>query len=103
MNLQNIALEQTTVVLGEREYLVTALPAIDALELQDQLSQNEFKLNPKEIKKLICKCVAFENKQITDKSFDILFSRKTAHLQELVGEILKWGFEDLFTESGTED
>lgn len=107
-NLQNIALEQTNVDIklknGDvRTYLLTAIPAIEALQLQDELFKNEFKLDPMSIKRMICKCTAFENKQVTDKSFDIIFARKSAHLQELVGEILKWNFEDVFTESGTEE
>lgn len=106
--MNNIALEQTTKELtlknGDvRSYLLTAIPAIAAMQLQDELFKNDFKLEPTSIKRMVCNCVAFENKQITDKSFDILFARKSAHLQELVAEILKWNFEDVFTESDTEE
>jgi hypothetical protein len=108
MNMQNFALEQTTVELtlknGDvRNYLLTAIPALPALQLKDELYKNDFVLDPTSIKRMVCGCAAFENKQITDKSFDILFARKSSHLQELVGEILKWNFEELFMEDDTEE
>jgi hypothetical protein len=96
-------LPQETITVGEDEYLITALGATDALVLQEELLESDFKLSNETLKKLICGTVSKDNKQITPASFDIIFARRTRHLNKLAQEVVKYNFEDVFTESGTDE
>lgn len=106
LNLAELALPQTTIELGGEEYLIEALPATQALEFMEkyQDSIESGKSDLKVMKEIICRSVHKDNKAIDAKRFDIIFARKFRHLSELYQEVLKFNFEDLFTESeGSED
>lgn len=99
MKQQIMALPQTTITVGGEEYLVTALSATDALMFQEKqlqsmvdADQGKAKVDLTDIKKIVCKCVSKDNMQITEKTFDIIFARRTSHLQELFSEILEYNF-----------
>lgn len=99
MKQQIIALPQTTITVGDEEYLVTALSATEALQFQEKqlqqmvdADQGKAKVDLTDIKKIVCKCVSKDNMQITEKTFDIIFARRTSHLQELFSEILEYNF-----------
>lgn len=105
MNLADIALPQEVLEIDEVEYLVTAMPATYALQFmekyQDAISSGKSDLAT--MKDVICKFVAKDNKQITDKSFDIIFARKFMHLSKLYQAILEYNFSDVFTAPDSED
>lgn len=95
-------LPQTNVEVDGEHYLIDAFPTTIGLEYLDKVMETGFKLDPKTIRSMITSSVSKDGKRINEKSFDILFARKTAHLTKLVGEVIKFNFEDVFTESGTE-
>lgn len=103
--LSDIALPQTEVEIDGVSYLITALPASYALEFmeryQDALSSGKSDL--KTMKEVIVKSVCKDNKAITEKSFDIIFSRKFRHLSELYQEVIQYNFSDLFGEPDSEE
>ena len=90
------SLPQELVTIEDRDYLITAMPCTKAMQLQEELRKNSFLLSPLDIKTLVTKYVALENKNISDGRFDIIFARKTKHLQMLVEEVLKFNYPDLF-------
>lgn len=98
MAQQILALPQTTIEVDGEQYLVDAFPATAGLEYLDKLMATEFKLDPKTIKSMIVSSVSKDGKRITDKTFDIIFAKKTAHLTKLIGEVVKFNFDDVFTE-----
>lgn len=104
MAAQIMALPQEVVVVDDVEYLVTAMSATDGLMFMEkymtQMDSGKHDLST--IKQVICKYVYKDNKQITEKVFDIVFARRLVHLQKLFQEVLKYNFEDVFTEPGTE-
>jgi hypothetical protein len=97
-----LALPQTTIEVDNVSYLVDAMPATVALEVQEEIMKNNGQPSIKLIKRIICGSVSLDNKNITEKSFDIIFARRTGHLYNLATEIIKWNMPDLFTESDTE-
>lgn len=103
--LQQIALPQETIEVDGVSYLVTAMSATDGLKFmeREQESIDSGKTDLSVIKQVIIKHVAKDNVNITDKSFDIIFSRKLKHLQNLYKEVLKYNFEDVFTAPDTEE
>lgn len=104
--MQIMALPQTTVTVDDTEYLITAMPTTAALAFMEKYQENleTGKVDLSLVKQLVCKYVAKDNKQIDDKTFDIVFARKAmGHLQRLYTEILKFNFDDVFQESDSED
>lgn len=103
--LEDIALQQEDVEVDGVSYMLTAWPASYALAFleknEDQLSNG--KTNYNLMRDVICSCVTKDNKQITTKSFDIIFSRKTKHLINLYQEVLKYNLDDLFTLPDSEE
>lgn len=99
-----MALPQESIVVDDVDYLVTAMSATDGLifmeKYMEQMDSGKHDLST--IKQVVCKYVYKDNKQITEKVFDIIFSRRLVHLQKLFQEVLKYNFEDVFTEPGTE-
>ena len=98
-----MVLPQTEITVDETTYTVNAMTATAALEAQMELMESGGVPSIKLIKKLICGNVSVDNKDINDKSFDIIFARRTGHLYSLANEIIKWNMPDLFTESGTDE
>lgn len=105
MATQIMALPQEVLLVDDIEYLVTAMPATEGLmfmeKYMEQIDSGKHDLST--IKQVVCKYVYKDNKQVTEKVFDIIFARKLVHLQKLFQEILKYNFEDVFTEPGTEE
>lgn len=102
---QIMALPQEVITVDGEDYLVSAMSATAALQFMEKhLSNiNEGKIDLSVIKQVVCKYVSKDNLQIDDKRFDIIFARKTAHLQRLFDAVLKYNFEDVFTESDSEE
>jgi hypothetical protein len=98
-------LETTNITVDDIEYLVTAMPATKGLMFieKHQAAIDEGKADLSQMKQIICNYVSKENMQITEKSFDIHFSRKYAHLNKLYKEVLNFNFEELFQAPDTEE
>lgn len=105
VNLSEVALPQTVLYIDDVEYLVTALPATYALEFMEKYQEaiSSGKSDLKTMKEVICKSVCKDNKQINDKSFDIIFALKFLHLSKLYQEVLSYNFSDIFTAPDSED
>lgn len=99
-----MALPQETLEVDGEEYLVTAMAATDGLQFMEKYmeSLDTGKHDLSVIKQVICKYVCKDNKSITENVFNIIFARRLVHLQKLFQEVLKYNFEDVFTEPDTE-
>lgn len=98
-------LPQETIEVDGIPYHVTAMSASDGLQFMEKHmeSLDSGKQDLSLIKKTIVKYVCHEGKQFTEKSFDIIFARRLLHLQKLFQAILKYNFEDVFTEPAGEE
>lgn len=105
INMNDVALPQTTITVDDVDYLVTALPASYALQFmekyQDAITSGKADLAI--MRELVIKSVTKDNKQITAQSFDIIFARKFMHLSELYQAVLMYNFEDVFMATDTEE
>jgi len=100
-----MALEQLSVEVDGVDYLVTAMSATDALMFMEKNIDNinSGKVDLSAMKHVITKYVSKDNKQITDKSFDIIFSRKIGHLRSLFDKVMEYNFNDVFQEAAGEE
>ena len=98
-----MALPQTTIDVDGESYLVDAMPATVALEVQRELMESGGVPSIELIKRIIIGSISYKNKNIDKNSFDIIFARRTTHLFELTNQIIQWNMPDLFTESGTDE
>lgn len=98
-------LDQTTITVDGIDYLVSAMPATKGLMFIEkyQAAIDEGKADLSQMKQIICNYVSVDNMQITEKSFDVQFSRKYARLNKLYKEVLNFNFEELFQAPDTED
>lgn len=98
-------LDQTTITVDGIDYLVHAMPATEGLKFieKHQSAIDEGKADLSQMKQIICHYVHKDNMQITEKSFDIQFARKYAHLNKLYKAVLNFNFEELFQEPDTEE
>lgn len=98
-------LEQTTLTVDGIEYLVSAMPATRSLQFMEQYQEEleKGKDNLAMRKQVICNFVSKDNQMITEKRFDIIFSRKYKHLAKLYGAVIEWNFPDFFDTPGTEE
>lgn len=98
-------LEQTTLVVDDIEYLVSAMPATRSLQFMEQYQEemDSGKSNLAMRKQVICNFVSKDNQIITEKRFDVIFSRKYKHLSKLYTAVIAWNFPDFLEEPGTED
>ena len=98
-------LEQTTITVDGEDYLVSAMPATKGLVFieKHQEAIDAGKADLSQMRKIICNYVSKDNMQITEKSFDITFSRRYAHLNKLYKEVLNFNFEELFQAPDTEE
>lgn len=101
----DFATEQTSKTVGDREYLITAMPASVGLKWMEkhQESLDSGKFDNALMREVICMWVSFENRPIDQKRFDVLFSRKYAHVKKLYNEVIAFNFEELFQEPGSEE
>jgi len=105
LSLEDVVLQQENIEVDGVDYMLTAWPASYALEFmeknEEQLANG--KASYQLMKNVVCSCVTKDNKQITTKSFDIIFSRKIGHLVKLYQEVLKYNLDDLFTQPDSEE
>ena len=101
MNLQQIGLPQEQVEVDGTQYLISAMPATEALKFMEKhlTNINEGKIDLSVIKDVICKYVSKDNMAISNQSFDTIFARKVPHLQRLFEKVLAFNFDDVFQES----
>ena len=97
------ALPQTTVEVDDISYLITAMPATVSLEVQKEIMDNMGEPSISTVKRVICGSATLDGKDITEKSFDIIFARRTGHLYKLASEIITWNMPDLFQNEGTDE
>lgn len=98
-------LEQTTITVDDIDYLVSAMPTTRGLQFMEQYQEemDSGKDNLAMRKQVICNFVSKDNQMITDKRFDVVFSRKYKHLSKLYNEVIKYNFPDFFEQPGTEE
>jgi hypothetical protein len=98
-------LEQTAITIDGIDYLVSAMPSTRGLQFMEQYQEelDSGKDNLAMRKQVICNSVSKDNQIITEKRFDVIFSRKYKHLAKLYAEVIKWNFPDFFGEPGTEE
>lgn len=98
-------LEQTTITVDGTDYLVSAMPATKGLIFieKHQEAIDAGKADLSQMKQIICNYVSKDNMQITERTFDVTFSRKYAHLNKLYKEVLNFNFEELFQAPDTEE
>lgn len=98
-------LEQTTITVDGVDYLVSAMPATKGLIFieKHQEAIDAGKADLSQMKQIICNYVSKDNMQITERTFDVTFSRKYAHLNKLYKEVLNFNFEELFQAPDTEE
>lgn len=103
--LAEVALPQEIITVDDQDYLVTAMPATKGLQFMEaqQESIDSGKADLALIKKVICEYVCKDGMQITDKSFDIIFSRKFGHLRKLYQRVIEYNFGDVFQDGGGEE
>lgn len=98
-------LPQETLEVDGEEYVVTAMSATYGLAFMEkyQADMDSGKSDLKVMKEVIVSSVTKDNKIIDSKRFDIIFSRKYMHLQQLYAEVIKYNFSDVFQAPGTEE
>lgn len=98
-------MEQEVIVIDKIEYLVNAMPATVGLIFLEKYQEaiDSGKADLSQMKQIICKYVSKDNMQITEKSFDITFSRKYGHLQKLYKAVLEYNFADVFQAPDSEE
>ena len=105
LNMNDVALPQEVITIDEVEYLVTAMPATKGLQFMEaqQESIDSGKADLALMKQVICAYVCKNGIQITEKSFDISFSRKFGHLRNLYQAVIEYNFGEVFQEDGGEE
>ena len=105
LNMSDVALPQSVITVDEVEYLVTAMPATKGLQFMEaqQESIDSGKADLALMKQVICAYVCKGGIQITDKSFDIQFSRKFGHLRKLYQAVIEFNFSEVFEQDGGEE
>jgi len=98
-------LEQTTIDIDGVEYLVNALTTTQLLQFMEsyQEEQEKGKDDLSLRKRVICQSVSKDNQMITEKRFDVLFSRKYKHMTKLYMAVAAWNLPDFFEEPGSEE
>lgn len=105
LNMADVALPQETLVIDEVDYLVTAMPATKGLQFMEaqQESIDSGKADLALMKQVICAYGCKGGIQITEKSFDIQFSRRFGHLRNLYQAVIEYNFGEVFQEDGGEE
>jgi len=105
LNMNDVALPQEVLTIDDVEYLVTAMPATKGLQFMEaqQESIDSGKADLALMKQVICAYVCKNGIQITEKSFDITFSRKFGHLRNLYQAVIEYNFGEVFQEDGGEE
>ncbi len=105
LNMNDVALPQEVLTVGDVDYLVTALPASYALQFMEKYQEaiQTGRSDLATMREVVVKSVCKDNKQITNQSFDIIFARKFMHLSQLYQAVLNYNFEDVFTAPDSEE
>ena len=105
LNMADIGLPQEVITIDDVEYLVTAMPATKGLQFMEaqQESIDSGKADLALMKQVICAYVCKNGIQITEKSFDIQFSRKFGHLRKLYQAVIEFNFSEVFEQDGGEE
>ena len=105
LNMNDVALPQEVITIDDVEYLVTAMPATKGLQFMEaqQESIDSGKADLALMKQVICAYVCKNGIQITEKSFDISFSRRFGHLRNLYQAVIEYNFGEVFQEDGGEE
>lgn len=85
-------------VHGEK-FVITALPALKALDLQMKLTQGA---DGALIRDAVLQSVTKDNMAIDAKKFDTMFSGKISMLMKLFSEIMEFNFHDPLEESDSD-
>jgi len=98
----------TEVTIDDKTYRITKLPALKGLEYFEKIQKGylanaDLPKDPALIQGMIIDSVDFENKRIDAKRFDQLFAGSILHLYKLYAEVVRYCFEDVFTQSDTEE
>lgn len=98
-------LEQEVVYIDDVEYVINAMPATKGLAFMSahQEALESGKPDISLMKNTIVENVCRGNNPITNKDFDIIFSRKYDHLGKVFEAVLKFNFPDLFQQPDTEE
>lgn len=85
-------------------YTISAMPATAGLQFMEKYQEaiDSGKADLSLMKQVITKYISKDNKAIDGNRFDVIFSRKYMHLQNLFQAILKYNFEDVFQEPDSE-
>lgn len=98
MSKDILVLEEKTVTVGGKEFLIVAFDTVYGLKVMGQLGthQGESMSNPDFIKGMITKGVRHGNgTEMTGVWFDKYFSKKYDQLFELVAEVIAFNFGEL--------
>ena len=98
-------LEQTEIEVDGVNYLVSAMPTTKGLQFLEQFQEeiDNGKDNQAMRKQVICNYVSKDNKMVTAERFDVVFSRKYKHVQDLYKAVVTWNFPDFFQEPATDE
>ncbi len=103
--LESVALQQQDIEVDGEHYMLEAWPATFSLTFMaknaEALESGKHDLTL--IKQVITKSVYKNGELISDKSFDIIFSRKIGHLTNLYHKVLEYNLGDLFTQPDSEE
>jgi len=107
LNMNDVALPQTTLTVDDVDYLVTSMACTDGLKFMETQRDNIEAGKAPDLalmKQIVCKYAAKDNKQITASSFDVIFARRYQHLHKLYNEIIEYNFaSEGFQEDGGEE
>lgn len=89
-------------------YVANALPTTLAIMIQDVLIEKGDEPGWRPDIDLVRKIVVgsqmdSDGKSISKDEFEYHFARRTVHLYNVVDALIKWNFQDVFMESGSED
>lgn len=103
------ALPQESTTIDGMDFLMTAMTATDALVWQEAQLQKAVdagegksaKVDLTDVKKYVCKYISYEGKVIDEKTFNVIFARKSKTLHKLYEAFLDFNFPK--DESDSED
>lgn len=85
-------LEQKTVEVGDKEYLIQAFPAKYGLTVMEEMMSGDGNFSTTRMVDIICRSVTYRNKLFTEQTFGVHFSRKYKEIVELFNEVLVFNF-----------
>lgn len=94
-------LEQKQTTVGGKDYLIVALPALLGLSLIDHMGSRglEASISPAMQTQVLLRSLRYQNKEFTEETFNIHFSRRYKDILELTKQVLEFNLGD-FMEQG---